>query len=437
MQYDLLRFASVLILSLFIGLLLGYPALCVIAGLIFFTFSQYKELRQLYAWLQRRQDSDSPNQPGIIDDICREIDYTKNRHRVRETKLTGYLKRFQQATGALPDAVVVLGPNGEIEWANKNAQGYLGIRWPQDSELRIANLVRTPALNRYLSSSPDEDSKGLQMISPTSKEMTLEIRVTAYGETQQLLVARDITNIVRTNQMRKDFIANASHELRTPLTVISGYLESFADDSLCPMEWLSHIRQMRKQTNRMQNLIEDLLKLSSLEARTINEDKELVRVPDMLNTIMAEANSLSGALNHQLELVVDDELYVYGSHYQLYSAFSNLVFNAVQYTPAEGKIQVTWYQDKSGAHLLVSDDGLGIAAEHLPRLTERFYRIDKSRSRERGGTGLGLAIVKHVLANHDGQLVIDSKVGEGSIFQCDLPAKIIVSGLLENKTASG
>ena len=427
MKHDLLRFTIVFIVSLFIGIMVDMTSLCVIIGLCLFIFSQFCELSNLYQWLQHRQDIAGTTQAGLIDDIGREIEKSRNRHRAREAKLINYLKRFQEATSALPDAVVVLGTNGEIEWANKNAKTYLGVKWPQDSAVRITNLLRTPVLNRYLNAGPAENNKGLQLLAPTNNQMILEVRVTDYGDTQQLMVARDVTSIVRANQMRKDFIANASHELRTPLTVISGYLESFADDDLCPVEWLTYIRQMRTQTCRMQNLIEDLLQLSSLEASNSQQRKEIVRVPDMLNSILSEAKSLGGEIQHQLTLEAEPDLYIFGNHYQLYSAFSNLVFNAVQYTPAKGRIKLSWFRDDQGAHMLVEDNGLGIATEHIARLTERFYRIDKGRSREKGGTGLGLAIVKHVLANHGGQLIIESSIGEGSRFQCDLPRTVIAS----------
>ncbi len=426
MKYDAIRFAVVLLISSTFGIVFGNFPYFIIAGLLIFIFLQYRELRKVLAWLKKRQITSGPSQYGIINELCREIDFARSRHITREKKLGGFLKRFQKATSALPDAVVVLGLNGEIDWANNKAEEYLGIKWPRDSGLRIANLVRKPEMNRYIKSrSSASHDKGLRLISPVSKHIQLELRVSAYGDRQQLLVARDITSISKTNQMRKDFIANASHELRTPLTVVSGYLESFADDDLCPAEWMAYIRQMRTQTSRMQHLLEDLLQLSSLEGNNDSLETDLVRVPDLLATIVSEARTLSGAMEHQLQLESDPRLYVRGNQSQLYSAFSNLVFNAIQYTPDRGKVYVRWYADTAGAHMEVADNGLGIAAEHIPRLTERFYRIDKGRSRERGGTGLGLAIVKHVLARHDGELHIESKLGEGSVFRCDLPGSSI------------
>ena len=426
MKYDLSRFAIVFLCCFLVGLTTNHYGLAFAVGLSLFIFWQYREFQKLLDWMKRRHESTGPEQKGLLNELCREIGFIKNRHNSREKKLGGFLKRFQKATSALPDAVIVLDFHGEINWANKKAEEYLGIKWPQDSGLRVNNLIRNPRLNEHLKVKPKALSKGVHINSPIKKEMLLEVRISPYGDRQKLLVARDVTTINKANQMRKDFIANASHELRTPLTVISGYLENFVDDELCPAEWLAYIRQMRTQTARMQNLIEDLLTLSTLEASEENVEKDVVRVPDMLATIYNEAKTLSGDMQHQIELQAEPSLYVYGSHAQLYSAFSNIVFNAIQYTAEHGLVQVRWFADEAGVHLEVTDNGLGIDEEHIPRLTERFYRIDEGRSREKGGTGLGLAIVKHVLAKHGGKLAIESKPGEGSKFTCNLPRSRIV-----------
>ncbi len=434
MKYDLWRFISVLSLSALIGMATGYLPICIIVGLLLFICWQYREFTKILIWLQKRQETNGPSQMGLIDETCREIDYLRNRNKSRKQKLSGYLKRFQKATRALPDAVIVIGEHGEIEWANEKAREYIGVHWPKDSGLRLPNLVRYPKLIKYLNSSPSELERGLQIASPVDDRLMLEVRISAYGETQKLLVARDVTAITRINQMRKDFIANASHELRTPLTVISGYLEGFVDDEECPQEWIGYIQQMRSQTTRMQNLIEDLMQLSGLEADSGQSVKETIPLPDMLLAIVNEARSLSGFMGHNITLNADPNLYLQANQREIYSVFSNLVFNAVQYTPEHGVIDVEWYKDESGAHFSVRDNGLGIASEHIPRLTERFYRIDKGRSRDKGGTGLGLAIVKHALARYDGDLYIESEVGKGSLFRCDLPESLIVH--VQNDTNS-
>jgi len=421
MKYDIWRFIGVLFLSSLAGIISDHLSYCLIAGLLFFICWQYREFSKILFWLKKRKEASSPSQTGIVDETCREIDYLRDRNKSRKKKLSRYLKRFQEGTRALPDAVIILGSQGEIEWANAKAQEYIGVQWPKDGGLRLSNLVRYPKLVKYLNSSDSELEKGLQITSPVNIKMVLEIRISPYGKTQKLLVARDITMITRTNQMRKDFIANASHELRTPLTVISGYLEGFADDEQCPDEWTGYIQQMRSQTTRMQRLTEDLIQLSGLEAASEKTDHEVIPVPDMLLTISNEARSLSGSMNHDIVLDIDKALFLKADQQEIHSIFSNLVFNAVQYTPEHGRIELRWYEDETGVHFSVLDNGPGIAPEHIPRLTERFYRIDAGRSREKGGTGLGLAIVKHALARYDGSLFIDSDLNKGSLFRCDFP----------------
>ena len=432
MKEDILRFATVFLFSLFVGLVTQHVALCLLTGVFLFLIWHYRVLRQLHFWLQRRSDSNPPELPGIIDEICREIDFLRERHKQRKDKLSGFLRRFQEATAALPDAVIILGDFGVIEWANEKAVEYLGIRWPQDGRQRIANLIRHPELSAFLNKSghyKDKDNvgRGLQLVSPVNYDQVLEFRIAPYGENQKLLVARDITNIQRINQMRKDFIANASHELRTPLTVISGYLEGLDDEKeQMPEAVKSQIKQMRNQTDRMQRLIDDLLTLSVLETTPENMDSESVPVPEMLASIYREAEGLSGFMEHIFYLETDQTLWLRGNQRELYSAFSNLVFNAVQHTPSHGIIRLRWYADNEGAHFSVADNGPGIAPEHISRITERFYRVDKGRSRDKGGTGLGLAIVKHVLARHGAQLHIESQTGKGSTFRCVFPDRNII-----------
>tara|TARA_R110002072_G_C7963832_1_gene534151 strand:+ start:2498 stop:3814 length:1317 start_codon:yes stop_codon:yes gene_type:complete len=426
MKHDIWRFIGVIFLSSLIGIISDLFSLSLIAGLLFFIWWQYREFSKILFWLKKRKEASSPSQTGIVDETCREIDYLRDRNKSRKKKLSRYLKRFQEGTGALPDAVIILGEHDEIEWANAKAQEYIGVAWPKDASLRLSNLVRYPKLIKYLNSSDSELEKGLQITSPVNLKLVLEIRISPYGETQKLLVARDITEISRTNQMRKDFIANASHELRTPLTVISGYLEGFVDDPQCPAEWVNYMQQMRSQSIRMQRLIQDLIQLSNLEAKQGKSEHDVIQVPDMLLAISNEAKLLSGFMSHEITLNVDQNLTLKANYQEVYSVFSNLVFNAVQYTPERGRIELGWYEDEAGAHFSVRDNGLGFASEHIPRLTERFYRIDAGRSREKGGTGLGLAIVKHALARYDGRLYIESDLNKGSLFRCDFPKSHII-----------
>ena len=259
-------------------------------------------------------------------------------------------------------------------------------------------------------------------------DLWLELRIVPYGKKQQLLLARDITRIHHANSMRKDFIANASHELRTPLTVISGYLEAFEDEAEGSLkDWQVQLRHMRRQTDRMRRLIEDLLILSTLETDLDPVKVEILNVTELLASVSEEARTLGGLLEHAFSIEADPDLRLKGNRNEIYSAFSNLVVNAVQHSLEHGLIRVRWYADKSGACLEVIDTGEGISPEHLPRLTERFYRVDKGRSRDKGGTGLGLAIVKHVLRRHSADLEIESELGKGSTFRCRFPPAGIVS----------
>lgn len=442
MNEDIRRFAVVFSFSLLIGLIVQQVAICLLGGVLLFLIWHYRVLRQLHLWLQRRGGGNPPELPGIVDEICREIDFLRERHKSRKDKLAGFLRRFQDATAALPDAVIILGDYGVIEWANEKAAEYLGIRWPQDGRQRIVNLIRNPDLSAFLNRTgrfKDNAERGLQFESPVNSDQILEFRLAPYGDNQKLLVARDITSIQRINQMRKDFIANASHELRSPLTVISGYLEGLDEDnSELPEAVKSQIRQMRKQSERMQRLIDDLLTLSVLETTPEQREVENVPVPEMLTSVYQEAEGLSGIMEHIFYLETDPTLWLRGNQRELYSAFSNLVFNAVQYTPPQGIIRLRWYADNEGAHFSVSDNGPGIPPEHISRITERFYRIDKGRSRDKGGTGLGLAIVKHVLARHGAHLHIESQVGKGSTFRCDFPDRNIIfkPGVMTNSLSA-
>jgi len=279
----------------------------------------------------------------------------------------------------------------------------------------------------FLNRRTEGASLSLQLPSPVNPDQILEYRMAPYGEGQMLLMARDVTSIQRAHQMRKDFIANASHELRTPLTVISGYLENFADEpERFPEPERSQILQMRRQAERMQRLINDLLTLSVLEGDSRNVKEEIIAVPELVASIYHEAQGLSGIMEHIFYLDCDPGLRLRGNQKEIYSAFSNLVLNAVQHTPDHGVIRIRWHADAEGAYFSVADSGEGISPEHIPRITERFYRVDKGRSRDKGGTGLGLAIVKHVMLRHGGTLDIDSTPGKGSVFCCNFPGARIV-----------
>jgi len=309
----------------------------------------------------------------------------------------------------------------------------LGLGSPQDIGHPIQDLRRAPEFGRYLSAGRYEEA--LSIPSPRTEGVVLSIRVVPYGEERRLLLARDVTRVNRLEQMRRDFVANVSHELRSPLTVIRGYVETLVDNpDEVPEQWRRPLQQIDQQTTRMCRIVDDLLQLSRLESNPKAAGHTPVAVASMLETIRDDARGLSGE-DLKIHIEADPKVQLAGEYNELYSAFSNLVFNAVQYTPVLKNIYLRWYGDAAGAHLEVEDQGVGIDPEHLPRLTERFYRVDRARSRAVGGTGLGLAIVKHVLMRHDARLQISSVPGEGSTFTCDFPRERVVVAVAQQARA--
>ena len=428
MNPDLLRLGFVVILSGAVGLLAGNFLTGLTLGFLIFLIWQYRRLKNISTFLRNDGEQKPPDTPGIVNELVREIEFLRARHKQREDELTGKLSRFEEAIVALPDAVIVMDAESHVEWANEKASEYLGIRSSRDRGQRLSHIFRQPELLDFLAQEDkDNPQKSLLIASPVNADISLEIRITRYAGSSLLLVAGNVTDIQRANRMRKDFIANASHELRTPITVISGYLEAIDSDAedLSP-EWQPRIRQMREQTRRMQNLIEDLLKLSRLESSHSAKLDIEVDMEELISVIHGEAQTLSGGQGHIFPLETLPGLLVRGDYDSLYSAFSNIIFNAVEYTPPGGIIRIKWYRTETGACMEVADSGEGIPAEHIHRVTERFYRVDKGRSREKGGTGLGLAIAKHVMAQHDAQLNITSEPGKGTTVKCLIPERRLV-----------
>ena len=405
---------------LLIGLLLGYPVLFLFLACLSYLGWHLYYLYHLERWFINKK-SQPPDAPGIWGEVFYHFYRLQQRNRKRKRKLGEMLRRFQDSTSAIPDAAVVLGPHYEIEWFNKAACQLLALQSPKDKGQPITNLLRSPTLHHYLVHGSDKES--IQLTSPANPHLILKVTVIPYAETQYLLIARDITHVHRLEQIRSDFIANVSHELRTPLTVITGFLETLIESKECEQAFQRPLHLMAQQAVRMRNIVEDLLLLSRLEVEPIMEEEvEPIHVVNLLNEICEEARFLSGDQLHDLTLEAEENIMMEGRTEELRSAFSNLIFNAVRYTPAKGKVWVRWYRDPQGIHLEVKDSGEGIPLEHIPRLTERFYRVDVGRSRSQGGTGLGLAIVKHVLNRHRGQLHIESTPGQGSVFRCDFPS---------------
>lgn len=390
------------------------------------SFHLYRLLAWLHKGVPSRPASAYPlRSDALWQEVYQRCFRLRQRSRKRKRKVSRILKQFQSAAAAVPDAVVVLADDGTVEWCNEASRRLLGLRARQDIGLQINTLVRHPRFIEFLNQRHYESS--LEFPSPNNPEMTLSLRIVPYGKKQRLLLAADVSRVQRLEQMRRDFVANVSHELRTPLTVIIGYLETLLDDEdNVPQRWQRPLRGMHQQSHRMLRIIEDLLLLSRLEMQTERPPPRPVAVPALIATIAEDAQALSGEHNHQIRLQVDPRLWVCGHEPELRSAFSNLLFNAVRYTPDGSQIVVRWYGDERGAHLEVEDNGEGIPPQHLQRITERFYRVNRDRSRDRGGTGLGLAIVKHVMKNHGGNLGITSLVGIGSLFACDFPPELVV-----------
>ena len=404
--------AAVLVVGSVFDRLVLVALLASVAYLGFNLFQVYR----LERWLERRRQERPPESLGIWNDIFNELYWLQERTRQRKLKLASIIDRFKQASEATPDATVILRSSGAIEWLNQAAIVQLGLHSPQDIGRPIGDLLRDVELTAYLAADDYEDS--IEIRSPVVDNRTLSVRVVPYGDDRRLLLARDVTRIHRLENVRRDFVANVSHELRSPLTVIRGYVETM-EDSLDELgeQWEKPVLQMDQQVNRMCRIVDDLLALSRLESNPEAAASNPVRVAEMLETIRDDARGLTNE-DLQVWIEADADLQLAGEYNELYSAFSNLVFNAVQYTPASRNIYLRWYADDAGAYLEVEDQGIGIEPEHISRLTERFYRVDKARSRAVGGTGLGLAIVKHVLVRHQATLHINSIVGEGSTFVC-------------------
>ncbi len=403
---------------LVIGLVSGYYGWSLAIGLAVYLTWTLKQLLRLHQWLrQHKPDEPPPDGYGLWGDVFDSIYQLQRRDQRVRGRLQAVIDRVQESTAALKDAVIMLDSDGNLEWWNRAAETLLGLKTPQDSGQPVTNLVRHPRFKEYFEQ--NNYLEPLEIPSPINDRVRVQLLITRYGNNEHLMLVRDVTRLHQLEQMRKDFVANVSHELRTPLTVICGYLETLLDnvEEINP-RWTRALQQMQQQGARMQTLLNDLLLLAKLEATDYPSGNQPVLVPTLLQTIKNDAQALSGQRNQRITLEIDSTLGLKGSEPELRSAFSNLVFNAVKYTPAEGAIHIRWWGDEQGAHLRVQDSGPGIEAKHLPRLTERFYRVDSSRASNTGGTGLGLAIVKHVLLRHRGTLDISSVLGKGSSFTC-------------------
>lgn len=375
----------------------------------------YIRLWRVLRLLRERRRLVAPLGRGVWGEL-ESLLYRRQRESLaRKRKLASILHGYRQVAAAVPDGAVVLDRRGlAILWFNDSAERLLGLRYPHDLGARFTNLLRAPRVLEWINGA-DRNEPLLDISIPGNEDVRLSLRLIAYTDEQWLLVVRDISTLMRLEQVRRDFVANVSHELRTPLTVIHGYLDMLEPDD--NPEWAPIVEEMRTQTSRMAQIVEDLLMLSRLEAQN-RPSEETVNMSSLLRTLEREAQALSRG-RHQIQLIDEAHCDLSGSTKELHSAFSNLVSNAVRYTPEGGKITIRWKPlDDGGAMVCVTDTGVGIPAHHIPRITERFYRVSSSRSRDSGGTGLGLSIVKHVLSRHQARLEIESEVGIGSSFAC-------------------
>ncbi|WPC73564.1 phosphate regulon sensor histidine kinase PhoR [Vibrio porteresiae] len=408
-----------------IGWIFGYMSWLLLAATAMQLLWHLHNQIRLSAWLWDEKRLTPPSGSGQWESLFNGLYRLQQRQRKKRKELSNLIRRFRNGAESLPDAVVVFRSEGNIVWCNRLAQHLLGFHWPDDSGQPISNLIRTPDFIKYLQK--DDFTEPLEMRSPLNVERSLELRIVPYTEGEHLMVVRDVTQLKQLEGMRRNFFANVSHELRTPMTVLQGYLEMTEDpDMLVGPMWTKAHGVMSQQLARMNSLVNQLLTLSKIEASPMHELDQEVKVPMMLEILEKEAQSLSGDAGHIFRFEVDKKLTVLGDEDQLRSAISNLVYNAVKYTPPGASITVKWFESKQGACLEVIDTGDGIEPQHLHRLTERFYRVDKARSRDTGGSGLGLAIVKHALSHHDSRLEIQSEVGVGSKFSFILPKRLVI-----------
>lgn len=402
-----------------VGGLFGHPALGAMIALAALLALQVLNLVRTDRWLRNKDTEPPPDLVGLWGEVVAAASRIHRRKLFHEQRVNSLLREFRRMAEAIPDGVVLLGPGRDIQWFNAAAGRWLGLRRRYDRGIRIDNLVRHPAVVAYLESRGRNDPPRIQLAGQDDRWLAFFLAINAESG-QQLLIVRDVTSEARLDAMRKDFVANASHELRSPLTVIGGYLDAMADDTELDPVWQEPVREMRRQSDRMRGIVQDLLELSRLEAQTGPAETTPVDVSGMLATLRRDAAARPEP-TAAVELALEEGALLLGSEPELHSVFSNLLTNAVKYTPPDGRIRVRWWTDAAGGHVSVEDTGIGIPAEHLPRLTERFYRVDAGRSRKLGGSGLGLAIVKHALQRHGAHLEVRSVEGQGSTFTCHFP----------------
>ena len=436
MQYNWSKYLRWIIIFLvvctLVGLAFGEPVYGLTTGLLIYLFWTLAQAKRLYQWINNPGTKDeAPQSIGLWGDLFDGVHRLNQNHLRERDQLMARIHRVQESTNAMHDGVIMTDSDGAMEWWNGSAEHLLGFRQSSDQGQYIQNLIRNPSFKAYFDSCQYREP--LEICSPAKPHIRLQMQFSLFGDNDRLIVAKDVTRLYHLELMRRDFVGNVSHEMRTPLTVISGYLETLVDHAgELPPKWARAIRTMAQQSSRMEALITDLILLSRIETGEQALNDSAADIKNMIRQICHDATVISGEQGHNFEVSIGERHWLEGDESQLRSAFSNLIFNAVKYTPAGGTITVNWYTNRDGAHLSVRDTGIGIDPVHIPRLTERFYRADPSRHQDTGGTGLGLAIVKHVLINHDANLEIRSHIGEGSEFTCHFPKERLTEKLVND-----
>jgi len=419
---EVTRLLFLLVSIVTFGLIFEYWLLSVVFHFILYIAWIMFQLRSFERWIGNGAHSmRAPDTSGIWALIVQHIYRTQKKNKDRKTGLANLAKRYQAIMKALPDATIVLNEHLEIEWANGIAEEVLGVDIARDTGHRVDNIIRDLSIQELLTG--DDPKNEIEIVSPIDELKTLIISKVNYGEGQVLLTARDISQRIALQKMRKAFIANASHELRTPLTVVSGYLEILNDDENLPVSMKKMMSNAHLQALRMDRILDDLLTLSKLEEKGFSKRSgDVVDAPSILQRMTEDLQTTTAKDSHEFEVNIDENLKIKVVEREFFSLCQNLLSNAIKYSEKGSKIEVCWQlNDKGLACLRVTDNGEGIAPEHLSRLTERFYRISVSRSRTVGGTGLGLSIVNHIMENYGGHLEIKSRLGEGSTFTACFP----------------
>jgi two-component system phosphate regulon sensor histidine kinase PhoR len=393
-------------------------------GLLISLAALHYRLYSFNCWYNGNKLEKHPVDAGIVESFYHRAQHLQTQQNQQKKHLEQIIKRFQESARAIPDAVIILNSRNELMWTNKAARKLIGLKRKKDVGQAISNLIRHPEFISYLER--EKFKYPIEFALPKNSNIQLRARIIPYGRDSRLLIIRDITQLHNLERMRREFIASASHELRTPLTVITGYLEAM--EGSVADETREIIRTMFKQAQRMESIINNMLLLARLESMQNHKEKgrKPVMVNQLINNIYEDADAISGG-EHQFKLDVSAHINVLGIENELHSAFSNLVQNAVRYTPAGSHITITWKENKQGAVFIVEDNGPGIPAHHLSRLTERFYRVDTGRSRDKGGTGLGLSIVEQIMQHHEGRLLITSKPNQSTRFACEFPAHLVLN----------